>query len=113
MLGRVRRPVEVVVVAMWIVMLIVLVATSGRNGRSPLASNPLVHLVWALLIAAAGGLLLAERAHYVGVYQRGINRGLFRMGDAAIPRLVVGTGMCLVLAGIFIGVMSLRRLVSP
>jgi len=113
MLGRARRPVELVVVAMWIGVLIVSVATSGRDGRSPLASNPLGHLILALLITEVGGLLLVERAHYVGVYERGINRGPFRMGNAAISRLVVGSGMCLVLAGMLIGALSLRRLIAP
>ena len=91
-------------------MLILLVATGGREGRSPLAENPMAHLIWALLIAALGVLLLAERAHYAGVYDRGINRGPFKMGNAAIFRLVVGTGVCLLVIGIVIGLVSLRRL---
>jgi hypothetical protein len=91
-------------------MLILLVATGGRDGGSPLADNPIAHLIWAVLIAALGALLLAERAHYAGVYERGINRGLFKMGKIAIFRLVVGTGVCLLAAGVFIGVVSLRRL---
>ena len=110
MLGRARRSVEVAVVAGWIGMLVLLVITGGREGRSPLAENPMAHLIWALLIAALGALLLVERAHYAAVYERGINRGPFKMGNAAISRLVVGTGVgLLVIAGV-IGVVTLRRL---
>src|SRR5438093_214682 len=104
MLGGARRPVQALVVSAWIGMLVLIVATSGRNGQSPLASKPIVSLIWALLLVAAGALLLAERAHYVGVYERGINRGPFRMGKAATSRLVTGTGFCLLLAGLFIGI---------
>ena len=71
MLGRARRSVEVAVVAGWIGMLVLLVITGGREGRSPLAENPMAHLIWALLIAALGALLLVERAHYAAVYERG------------------------------------------
>lgn len=110
MLGRARRSIEVAVASAWIGMLILLVATGGREGRSPLAENPIIHLIWALLIAALGVLALAERAHYVRVYERGINRGPFKMGSAAILRLVVGTGICLLVIAIVVGVVSLRRL---
>ena len=96
--------------AAWIGMLILLVATGGREGRSPLADSPSAHLLWAVLIAALGALLLAERAHYAGVYERGINRGPFKMGNAAIFWLVAGTGVCLLAIGTVIGVISLRRL---
>jgi hypothetical protein len=112
MLGRGRRLVEIVVGSIWIVMLILLIATTGPDRRNPIAEHPLVHLIWALLISAIGGLSLAERAHYVGVYQRSINRGPFRMGQAAISRLVVGTGVFLLLAGILLALISLRRLAS-
>jgi uncharacterized membrane protein SpoIIM required for sporulation len=91
-------------------MLILLAATGGREGRSPLAESPSTHLIWAVLIAALGALLLAERAHYAGVYERGINRGPFKMRSAAIFRLVAGTAVCLLVIGIVIGVVSVRRL---
>ena len=110
MLGRARRSIEIAVIAAWIGMLILLVATGGQEGRSPLAENPAAHLLWALLIGALGALLLAERAHYAGVYERGINRGPFKMGSAAILRLVVISGACLLVIGLIIGVVSLRRL---
>ena len=92
MLGRARRPVEIAVVAAW------------------LADSPNIHLIWAVLIAALGALILAERAGYVGIYSTGINQGPFKMGNAAICRLVVGTGVGLVAIAIVIGVISLRRL---
>jgi uncharacterized membrane protein SpoIIM required for sporulation len=91
-------------------MLVLLAATGRRDGGSPLADSPIAHLIWALLIAALGALLLAERVRYAGAYERGINRGPFKLGKVAIFRLVAGTGVCLLAAGVFIAVVSLRRL---
>jgi hypothetical protein len=112
MLGRARRVVEIVVGSAWVILLISLIAATGPDRRNPIAEHPLILLIWALLISELGGLALAERAHYVGVYRRSINRGPFRMGQTATSWLVVGTGLFLLLAGILLVLVSVRRLAS-
>lgn len=112
MLGRSGRAVEIVLGLVWVGLLIFLMATTGPDRSNPFAGHPLMLLIWAVVIAALGGLVLAERAHYISVYYRGINRGPFKMGIPAISRLVVVTGVFLILTGIVILLFALRRVLA-
>lgn len=112
MLGRSRRIVEIVLGSAWVGMLILLTSTTGLDRGNPLSERPTIQLIWALLITTLGGLLLAERAYYVSVYAKGINWGPFKMGIPTISRLVVTTGVFLVLLGIVIGQYAIRRLIT-
>src|SRR5712692_843229 len=112
MLGRSRRVVEIILGSVCAGLLIFLMATTAPDRRNPFAEHPLMPLIWGVLMVALGGLVLAERAHYVGAYSRGINWGPFKMGMPVIFRLVVATGVFLILMGIIIGLFSLRRIVA-
>ena len=111
MLDRSRRVVEILLGSLCAGLLVFLTATTGPDRRSPFAEHPLMHLIWGVLITALGALVLAERTYYVSIYSRGINWGPFQMKMPAIFRLVVATGIFLVLIGIIIGLVALRRVV--
>lgn len=108
--GRLRQVVEVVLGLGWIGILVLLAVTQHETG-SPVSRHPVLQIILAVLISGLGGLLLAHRAYYVSVYSRGINRGPFKMGESAIVRLVVVTGVFLVVLGIVIGQFAFRRLI--
>jgi hypothetical protein len=104
--------IEVALGLVGVGLLIFLAATTGPDRRNSFAEHPLMLLTWAVVIAVLGGLILVERTHYVSVYDRGINWGPFKMGIPAISRLVVATGILLVIVAIVIALIAFRRVVT-
>jgi hypothetical protein len=106
-----RQIFGIVFVTIWAGLLMLAVATTGPDRRSPFAEHPLTHLVWAVLITTLGAYVLVYPGHCVRAYTAGINWGPFRMSDAAIFRLVVLTGILLTVAGMALGVVAVTHLV--
>jgi hypothetical protein len=106
---RKRLIFGIVFVSAWAGMLIPAAVTTGPDRRSAFADHPVTHVVWAVLIIVLGGYLLADPGHWIRAYSSGINWGPFKMSDTAVFRLVLFTGVFLMVAGMAVGVLAVLR----